>query len=78
MDAQLKEELKEVFEETWTSHGGWLGGDLKEMVVLTAMKEVVAKRKIEATDKQIKEVICECLKELHPATQTFCDFNVKL
>lgn len=66
-----RESLKKAFDEAWSSNAAMLSGDLKYEVIETAMKAIMKRDYIEATDEEVLDVIQSSLKELQQAGADF-------
>ncbi|MCI6012643.1 MAG: hypothetical protein MRZ97_07605 [Firmicutes bacterium] len=67
----MSDKLKEAFIEAWDANAAMLGGDEKIAVLRTAMKAIVERDYIEATDEEIDAVIREEIQEMDKATADF-------
>lgn len=67
----MSDKLKEAFIEAWDANAAMLGGDAKIAVLRTAMKAIVERDYIEATDEEIDAVIREEIQEMDKATADF-------
>lgn len=67
----MSDKLKEAFTEAWDANAAMLGGDEKIAVLRTAMKAIVERDYIEATDEEIDAVIREGVQEMDKATADF-------
>ncbi|MDD7601431.1 MAG: hypothetical protein PUK54_02320 [Firmicutes bacterium] len=67
----MSDKLKEAFNEAWDANAAMLGGDEKIAVLRTAMKAIVERDYIEATDEEIDAVIREEIQEMDKATADF-------
>lgn len=69
------EKLMNAFTEAWDANAAMLGGDEKIAVLKTAMKAIVKRDYIEATDEEIDALIKENLKKMAEATSDFSHQN---
>ena len=63
--------LKDAFNEAWNANAAYLSGDMKVVVLKTAMKAICQRDYIDASDELIETVIAECLKEMETARADF-------
>jgi len=67
----IKPTLKDAFQEAWGSNAAMLSGDMKLSVLKTAMKAIVERDYIEATDEEIDACIAAGIMEMQAAGADF-------
>jgi len=67
----MDKKLRAAFDEAWSSNAAMLSGDARIAVMKTAIKAIVERDYIKATDADIDAVIAEGIKEMEAAGVDF-------
>ena len=67
----MEKKLRAAFDEAWGSNAAMLNGEAKIAVLKTAIKAIVERDYIEATEADIDAAIAEGIKEMEAAAADF-------